>query len=685
MDQLLENAKAFVSRKLAEVGESPTKGAVIAVEASIEAAWLGITYEQVCAERKINANSLKGSTAPKLWRTLSRIAGYRVSKGSFKQFYLTTLEKNQAESLEGSVEASALTVGAVLSNRENFYGRTGDVPLDMDEQLAHVKEFVSQRLAEVYESMTEGQEVAVEAAWLGVPYDQAIAGRNVNSHTLKKGTAPKLWKTLSEIAGHNVTKGSFKQFYLATLEKSQAESLKAESIEGSLEASAPTLPTVEVALPNIDNIYGRAGGVPLNMDEQLSNVKEFVSQRLAEVYENMTDEREAAIEAAWRDITYDQVSAERNVSKNNLKVHVAPALWQTLSRIVGQKVSKRSFRDFYLEALEKNQAESLIQAESIGNSVKASAPTLPTVGAALPNIENFYGRTEELNALETLLQRCKCISIVGPEGIGKKSLVAKLLCTADLPFSQAVWKPLHHKPTADELEFELRTLLNENADRSLLSYLKDKKVLIVLESIDVAIAGRDHPGELDPQYMSLIRRIAEETRSRLIILSNEPINQIKAQVLRGRATIYPLHGLTLEAAKAFVKNALGDKTEEIWQAVGGNPMMLKEIANWAEYAKEIDPLLAHRLTVHKGLLKGFHERAFAHSLSTVDRQLLTFVAQEGEVSFASLLSQRLDAAPKIQRLIDMGLFQKKSSANGGGIKINEFFRQFLIEQSANPI
>jgi hypothetical protein len=228
-------------------------------------------------------------------------------------------------------------------------------------------------------------------------------------------------------------------------------------------------------------------------------------------------------------------------------------------------------------------------------------------------------------------------------------------------------------------------LLEASDGESLVSALKEKRAVIVLESLDALI--EDGHRTLAPEYISLIRRVIEETDSKIIAIAIEPIEQIKLQALRGKAAIYTLGGLGLEESKLIVNGDLGGRIEELWQAVGGNPLVLKQVAEWANETRELDPTLANRLTVHRGLVSGLYEQTFrGRALSTVDRALLIAIAaNKAGIPFSKLLNTHPNSALEIQRLIDMGLVQKTSQAGGAIIKTYEFFRQYLIGESEKSI
>jgi hypothetical protein len=407
---------------------------------------------------------------------------------------------------------------------------------------------------------------------------------------------------------------------------------------------------------------------------EFESAKNFIKETLTASGSGISSLEEIALEAAWEDVTYDVISKRYEVNANTLKGHISPILWKKLSQFFLARITKKTFRAF---------------CEAKGDTDVVWKPALAScnriVGASLPSIEQFYGREAELVKMQQLVSRYPCVLVVGTEGIGKRSLVTKFLRSTTLPLSQVIWRPLHHRPTARELEADLLGLLEAKDGQSLISALKEKRAVIVLESLDALI--EDGHRTLAPEYISLIRRVIEETDSKIIAIATEPIEQIKFQALRGKAAIYTLQGLGLAESKLIVNGDLGGRLEELWQAVGGNPLVLKQVAEWANETKELDPVLANRLTVHRGLVSGLYEQTFrGRALSTVDRALLIAIAaNKAGIPFSKLLNTHPDSALEIQRLIDMGLVQKTSQSGGASIKIYEFFRQYLIGERAKSI
>ena len=396
---------------------------------------------------------------------------------------------------------------------------------------------------------------------------------------------------------------------------------------------------------------------------------------------------EIVLEAAWEDITYEQIGKAREINPNTLKSYASGRLWKSLSALLNQKVRKKSFKRVLTEAIESGQLTTTTSPSEKASkqNTQSTEEAISTVGARLPEISNFYGRANELRDLKKLVESHTCVLLIGVQGIGKKSLVSKLIQTQGLPFSKVLWKPLHHRPDVERLEAELLELLDTADDsRALIPYLRKNKHLLILDGLDSILEQKDNLRAVDSRYISLIRRIVEETPSQIICISEEPIEDFDVLILRGDAISYTLRGLKASDAEQMFDSSFGVDVEEVVESVGGNPLLLKQIAAWSKESVQIDSGLVNRATVQRGVVKSWHEQVLASDyLSELDRQLLDAIAQsENGIPYSQLLTQYPDAAHRISRLLAMGLANQRIEESGvPNVEVNVFFRKHLLAHS----
>ncbi|MEO0645157.1 MAG: hypothetical protein AAFZ17_03210 [Cyanobacteria bacterium J06650_10] len=411
---------------------------------------------------------------------------------------------------------------------------------------------------------------------------------------------------------------------------------------------------------------------------KFEKVSNYIENKLNDAGQSLNEPQKVAMRAAWDDVTYQQVCEQNpDINFNTLRAYVSVRLWRSLSEILNQPVTKKNFRKVLTTVIEEDeQKEKPAPDKSVNHKLQA-------LGIRLPDIESFYGRKQELQELNRLVQKYSGIILVGVQGIGKKSLVSKFIQSEPLPFSTVIWKPLHHQPSVDELEAEILDLLGQaTASQPLISILQKEKYLLVLDGLDALIKRQGSLRILDPGYVSLIRRIVEETNSKIIVTSREPIEQLTPLFLRGDVATYTLRGLTAEEAAQLFDESFEGNVEKICQSVGGNPWILKGIADWSRSVGGIEPQLVNRLTVQRGIVGNLYEQVLmgAH-LSTLDRTLLLKVAKhESGMSFSELLSNYPESAQGISRLIAMGLASQNTSDSGKSmIELDDLFKQYLIK------
>lgn len=425
---------------------------------------------------------------------------------------------------------------------------------------------------------------------------------------------------------------------------------------------------------------------------KVEKAKEYINKRLVAQGRQLLDAEILVLRAAWDDLTYEQVAKEAGYKLPSLRSGTAPKLFNRISGIVGEKVTKKTFRPI----LTKHISAQKPQDSYLRRSDTHPQPAIDTVSTkskikniigAQPAINpKFYGRTEALQALKQGIEFNKCVLLVGTEGVGKRSLLARLLQSTPLPFSQIIWKPVLHAPTVESLEDELLQLF-PTQDTSLMTLFTQQKYLLVLESIDSLLECSGSSKILHRGYISFIRRIIEETRSHVVLISNESIPQIESLSYKGRAFIYSLGGLDLESARLIFQEAdLSDEeNERLWDdtivSLRGHPLLLRQVASWASKRIGDSRRAVARETVQFGLVQHWHEQLFiGQYLDDVDRKVLLEIAQtDAGISFADLLSKHGNAINNISRLIQIELIEQTINAdNQEWLNIAPFLKRYLL-------
>src|SRR5450432_1683322 len=162
--------------------------------------------------------------------------------------------------------------------------------------------------------------------------------------------------------------------------------------------------------------------------------------------------------------------------------------------------------------------------------VESEAPSAhgPRVdwGDAL-DVPSFYGREQELATLAQWLvqERCRVVSVLGLGGIGKSALGVSLMRQVAAHFQVVLWRSLRDAPSCEALLEDCLKVLAPQPLREvpaslegrlslLMEYLRDQRVLVVLDNLESLLVEGESRGHLRSGYEGygqLLRRVGETT------------------------------------------------------------------------------------------------------------------------------------------------------------------------------
>lgn len=323
---------------------------------------------------------------------------------------------------------------------------------------------------------------------------------------------------------------------------------------------------------------------------------------LAKTGKHLSEPELVVMQGAWHDSDYEEIAGNSPYSLNYLQRTIAPQLWDTLSEVLGNgtcRVGKKKLRYFLEQVAQKYYARSI-------SEEKLSPPArslLQVIGGQPPDVSSFSGRSPELAMLREALAEERCVALIGPAGIGKSALAAKLievLCAPPQPrFDCLVWKSVHYAPLLPDLVTDLLRLLNPSAALNLLestqtkvseliAHLQSCRCLVVLDAAEAVLQGNrntsNNPyGERFAEYGMFFRRVVEEQhRSCLLLTSREPLIDLTRLQRKGQpARTVKLEGLGKEARQILQAKGLTDETEwgNLIETYRGNPLALQIVAS----------------------------------------------------------------------------------------------------------
>src|SRR5260370_24493595 len=260
-------------------------------------------------------------------------------------------------------------------------------------------------------------------------------------------------------------------------------------------------------------------------------------------------------------------------------------------------------------------------------------------------VPSFYGRERELVLLSECVaqERCRVVSVLGMGGIGKSALATRLMHQVAPHFEVVIWRSLRDAPACEVLLDDCLQVLAPESLREvptslerrlglLLEYLREERVLLVLDNLEVLLeegegTGRMRAGYED--YARLLRRVAEtDHQSCLLLTSREKPRELVA--LEGSRT--PVRSLRLAGLDAVAgeqllaeKDVAGSTPERarLIEAYAGNPLALKIVAETIVelFAGQIAPFLDQEEVVF-GSVRQLLDEQFARLSADEQTELL---------------------------------------------------------------
>ncbi len=283
----------------------------------------------------------------------------------------------------------------------------------------------------------------------------------------------------------------------------------------------------------------------------------------------------------------------------------------------------------------------------------------------IPDISNFYGRTEEIRLLEhqIICDRPKVVALFGMLGVGKTATSIKLAHSLKNRFEFVIWKSLRQAPTLEEILISVLRKLSPLDDNNklpttlcslidlLLEKLTQHRCLLIFDGFEVI---SNHEGQ-NTAYDDLLQILLENKhQSTLVLTSREKLKKICILEDKGLHSIQ-LNSLQLnDIKKIFARRENYQGSSEDWinlvNYYGGNPLALKMVANliFKYFGGNITQYLKE-LTASKFVLRDFKNLLAEEfkNLSKLEQIVLQKLANyKDEVS---LLQLRQDLnSPKIE-------------------------------------
>lgn len=280
-----------------------------------------------------------------------------------------------------------------------------------------------------------------------------------------------------------------------------------------------------------------------------------------------------------------------------------------------------------------------------------------------PNLEAFYGRTQELSTLKQwiLKDRCRLVALLGIGGVGKTALAAKLADDVQDQFDYIVWRSLSNTPTLNDLLTDILNVLlglpdgdqQVSVDGKLLKLmecLQRHRCLLVLEDVQAILSEGKFAGSYQvgyDDYDDLFRRLGEVAhQSCALITSWDKLATVA--VMEGETSPVRSHvvkGLGADAKLLLAERELADESawDELIYPYRGNPLALKVIATTIHelFGGSVTEFLDQN-TLFLGDFSYLLHQQFQR-LSELEKEILCWLGQTDQPATLSELRQGIQA------------------------------------------
>ncbi|NEU72082.1 ATP-binding protein [Hassallia byssoidea VB512170] len=292
----------------------------------------------------------------------------------------------------------------------------------------------------------------------------------------------------------------------------------------------------------------------------------------------------------WQDRrkTYDDIAKSCAYSSVYLK-EVGAALWQLLSEVLGEKITKGSFQS----AVErwKQQYDNNSASIELTNGVRSSIDS------------NFLGRDREIAELHNIINSgAKVILIQAEGGVGKTTLARKYFKAQNFDFVLELWMATEIQnltPVESVVEEWLRRDFNEEPGRDFginLERLRRKlrnqsrKIGVFIDNLETALEKNGKFLESRRPYVELLRVLSDsDVHSVTLVTSRERLRESSLEV-----HLYSLEGLDEQVWQQFFSsrniNCNSTVLNEMCRAYGGNAkaMQILRGAIFTDFQGDID-------------------------------------------------------------------------------------------------
>ncbi|HLG61217.1 MAG TPA: NB-ARC domain-containing protein [Ktedonosporobacter sp.] len=280
-----------------------------------------------------------------------------------------------------------------------------------------------------------------------------------------------------------------------------------------------------------------------------------------------------------------------------------------------------------------------------------------------PNIEQFYGRAQELEELKGWIEQdhCQVVAILGMSGVGKTTLASTLAQQISTDFKYVFWRSLQNAPSPESiltrsilfLSDQQQQNIPDEIDRQialLIDCLRKHRCLLVLDNLESVLQSEKQAGYYLDGYEGFGRIIEQlgtaRHRSCLLLTSREkPRELARLEGKAGQVRSIFLTGLAQEEAQRILQDEELFATPDIWNnfisLYSGNPLALKLVSEPIRelFRGDIAAFLAEGEAL-TGDIRELLDRQFQR-LPALEQEIMYWLAIEREAISLSELHENI--------------------------------------------
>ena len=409
---------------------------------------------------------------------------------------------------------------------------------------------------------------------------------------------------------------------------------------------------------------------------------------------------------AWEGKGYCEIAEQAGYDPDYIK-GVAANLWQSLSSVLNEKVTKKNFRPLLRQKFD-TQKLCLAKTENIQQQIfQPSTETKKTLskpkidwGEAI-DVSVFYGRSQELNQLQQYIitDSCRLIALLGMGGIGKTALAAKVAQQLQNKFDYIIWRSLRHSPPLETLLKELTLFFSDQECtqgelNKLVEYLRQSRCLIILDSVETILkpgcTGHYRSGY--ENYSQLFQLISQTSHSSCLILTSR---EKPPEVAAFESIDTAVRSLQIFGSKEIAKTLLQTKEisgteaqkQQLSEHYSNNPLALKIVITSIKdlFDGDLTEFLQHNTATFNGIRRLLNQHF--ERLSELEKKIMVWLAVNQDwTNVKKLETDILPAVSKVnlleslEALIWRSLVNKKLSMYTVEPLIMEYTLNYLIEE-----